>query len=394
MDDRPETPPFTNKPVDIAPWEKAVGKLVNIANLSCTLPVKFSFSTGVIYVSKSKLKRCIWLLRLVWLTLDSVYLLIISPQVKLASVGEKEFLGFWTHTVSRLVACIISWAVAIDLQANTTLFNAIMTTRRMWKKKFGLWGEDFQGPQERSLRRVFQFCTIFFSIQAIFPINMHLNARQSARYWGSQLLSSEIYNSVPGMVLAAANEFLLAQVAITNCGYGTELIVSFFVIMRFYATSIISKVKNKSLTSERQIPLLQYRSLLTLNRINNASCGHTVVPAILLTSLGMNAVVLSVLIKMGNRMPFSIVLNFILSVTLMFIGMSLTFGCGGHMLTRSQELKRMLLGEEKNIYRRKFLIACQDMRMHVGQFYYVKSSTFINCIGWTFDQAITIVFAF
>ncbi|CAL8125449.1 unnamed protein product [Orchesella dallaii] len=384
------TPPDGSVRHELIGWEKWYVRFVELAYLTQCLPVRYHSSEGVLRVTKDRFVKLLWFLRIIGLTLDNIYLIIISSKVTLESVGEKEFVDFWIHTISRVLGCIITWSFILDVQATCQMFNTMLATRRTWHQKFGQWGDDFYGPLEVLLRRTIQFCAIFFSIQGIFPLLMHLESRQSVRYWGSQVLPSWVYNSIPGIILAAANDFFLSHTTVNNAGYGITLIASFFVLMRFWTTNVMEKVKFFTLTSNT--PLLQYRSLLVLNRIYNCCMGQSVVPAVVFSGFFMTAIVLSVLIQRNRQLPVVTSVDLILGICIMIVGIYFVLEGAGKMLMRSQDLKR-IFKLEREIYRKKFVVSCRDMRMYVGQFYYVQAGTFINCMKWILDQAITIVFA-
>ncbi|CAL8146562.1 unnamed protein product [Orchesella dallaii] len=210
----------TNSP-HISPLDKWFAKLIHSGYLSRSLPIIFDYSKGVLQVTPIKWVKHIWYLRLLMLTVDNIYLLLISHKVSLELVGEQEFSDFWQHTVSRILGCAIFWLFALDLNSSVTLFNTLTITQRNWKVKFGRWGENFEGPLEKHLRRIAIFLTVFIPLQPLLPLALHFQNRTSYRYWPAHVLPTNVYNSIPGMAFAAGYDFFLSQL-VTNLSYGTK----------------------------------------------------------------------------------------------------------------------------------------------------------------------------
>ncbi|CAL8068296.1 unnamed protein product [Orchesella dallaii] len=322
--------------------EKWLARFTNSGYYTLCLPVHFDFAKGLLQITNNTRIKLIWQFRLAWLVIDNLYLICVGHKVTLKTVGEKEFSDFWMHTISRIIGCAVSLLMALEVDATVEVINAMIATRRIWRKKFGVWSEEFTGPLELFLRRTIQLAAFFGSLQSIFPLVMHIQGRHSARYWGSQLIPISLYDSPIGIVLAAANDFLLSQAAIINAVFGILVVVSFFVLMRFWTTSITSKVEELGMRS--RIPLMQYRSLLMLNRIYNSSFGQKVSPG-----------------------------NLVLGSVLLVLVLYLTLEGAGKMLRRSLHLKRVLKmkgsnqGKEienesiRNIFRVKHTVACMSV---------------------------------
>ncbi|CAL8148288.1 unnamed protein product [Orchesella dallaii] len=377
--------------VHLTPLEKWIAFLANSGYYTLCLPVRFDASRGILQMTENKLIKGICFFRLIYLALDNIYLICIAHKVTREPGDEKEFSDFWMHTGSRMVGCFVSWLVALDMKSTVETVNAMIETRRCWRRKFGIWSEEFQGPLELLIRRSYMIAILFVPFQSILPLILHFQARHSSRYWGAELLPRALYDSPPGIVLAGINDFVLSQATINTSVFGIAVVVSFMVHIRFWTVSIMNKVAELGLSSK--IPLLQYKSLLTLNRLFNSCNGQTIIPAMVFVGSGFISLMLSVLIKRNRDLPLVALINLMLGCGLCIMAEYLGLEGAGRMRKRSLDLKRELK-MRPDLYVRKFVDSCQEMRMDVGNYFYVKSGTFVNCMKWIIDQAITIILTF
>ncbi|CAL8148285.1 unnamed protein product [Orchesella dallaii] len=377
--------------ISLTPLEKWIAHHANSGYYTLCLPVRFDAKLGILHVTDNYFIRGIWLLRLVHLAVDNIYLLFIAHKVDLNLVGEKEFSDFWMHTISRILGCSISWLIALDVHSIVKSINAIIVTRRSWRKKFGIWAEEFEGPLEVLIRRTIQIGTLFVPCQSILPLILHFQARHSSRYWGAELLPRSLYDSPVGVVLAGVNDFMLSQSTINTSVFGLTVVTTFFVLIRFWTQSIMTKVSELGMSS--RVPLQQYRTLLTLNRLFNSFNGQFVLPVMLLGGSGITSLMFSVLVKRNRDLPVVALINLVLGSCLIIMMMYLALEGAGRMLTRSLDLTR-IFKMKQDLYVKKYADSCREMRMYVGFFFYVKPGTFINCMKWITDQAITIILAF
>ncbi|CAL8146568.1 unnamed protein product [Orchesella dallaii] len=219
--------------------DKWLAKWVEISYLTFSLPIRYNPSNQLYYVTPSTWRRAIWYMRAIILAFDCIYLILVSPNVTLESVGDKESSDFWVHTISRICGCFITWLLSISMESSVQLLNILSVTCRNWKGNYGRWGDKFHGPSELHLRRFLQVGAVFLPIQPAFPLlALYLQNRKSYRYWPAHAVPKEIYNSIVGVVGTGIYDIFLSQI-ITNPGFSIVVPVVYFVLMRFFTVKIM-----------------------------------------------------------------------------------------------------------------------------------------------------------
>lgn len=78
-------------------------------------------------------RLCIWGIFVICFTLDLGYLTFASKKVKLKTGSERDFLNFYTHFNSRLVAGVLMWLTTTHLKETVYFLNVLLETRRRFQ---------------------------------------------------------------------------------------------------------------------------------------------------------------------------------------------------------------------------------------------------------------------
>lgn len=114
-------------------WEKWFIRMFSIGYYLLCIPIRFDIKSGKFWKCSSTLVLGLWLLRVLWLILDTTYLLSQILSITQASVGSEEFLSFYTHTLTRWVATVTAILLAVDKDGIVVVINVLFKSRCVWK---------------------------------------------------------------------------------------------------------------------------------------------------------------------------------------------------------------------------------------------------------------------
>ncbi len=156
------------------------GHLLNV------VPFHFNTSTNTLVPSPYIPHRIIWSIFMILYLLDLFYMSQIRHKVTLDKVSEDEFVNFYVHFITRVVASIF----LLHLSLNRHEFSQFSHFLALMIKKC-----EFQNFEAKRFIHFLQASVFFAHIQPLFPLILHLQSRHSARYWPSQFIKNEIYDS-------------------------------------------------------------------------------------------------------------------------------------------------------------------------------------------------------
>lgn len=113
-------------------WEIWGIRMYTVGYYYLSLPIQFNKKSGK-FCKSPFLVQIMWHLRLLWLVLDTLYLISRIPSVTPSSEGGKEFLNFYVHTVTRWMAAVLGILVAADQDGIVELLNTLFKTRCVWR---------------------------------------------------------------------------------------------------------------------------------------------------------------------------------------------------------------------------------------------------------------------
>lgn len=169
-------------------WEYSLIGLLKSGKLLNIIPFHFDASTNIVIPSPCIPYRLVWSGFLILYLFDILYMSHISGIVSLDTVSEDEFVNFYVHFITRLVAGVL----LVHLSFNTYEISQFCKFLVSMSHKC-----DIDAFEKNRFRFFFQAAVIFAHIQPLFPLILHLQRRHSARYWPSQYLNNSIYDSFP-----------------------------------------------------------------------------------------------------------------------------------------------------------------------------------------------------
>src|SRR3989442_536314 len=98
-------------------WEKCFAHWVNFAHRLGCIPVKYHPSHQTFKITSNKLVYYLWFKRIFLLSIDNVHQLSQFQYVTPTTEDPKEFMNFYVHSTTRIAACVISLAVATNLES-------------------------------------------------------------------------------------------------------------------------------------------------------------------------------------------------------------------------------------------------------------------------------------
>ncbi len=175
------------------------GQLLN------TVPFHFDTSRNALIPSPLFPHRLVWLTFILLYLLDVLYMLQIRHTVSLDKVSEDEFVNFYVHFITRLVAGVL----LIYLAFNTFKISQFTMFLFTMIKKC-----EFDAFGAKHFQYFFRACLIFVHVQPLFPLILHLQSRHSARYWPSQFIANDIYDSICVATIYALLDLTFSSIAI------------------------------------------------------------------------------------------------------------------------------------------------------------------------------------
>lgn len=109
-------------------WEIALLRLIRLGAYLNALPCNLIIAQKCV-TSCSSLRRLVWQIAILWYWLDVCYLFSVMKYVTLATLSEDEFVNFFVHTFSRLVAGVGLLLIATDTE-NLIKFNNVLLSQR------------------------------------------------------------------------------------------------------------------------------------------------------------------------------------------------------------------------------------------------------------------------
>lgn len=151
-----------------------------------TIPFHFDSTRNALIPSPFIPYRLVWSAFLFLYLLDILYMSQISSTVTFDIVSEEEFVNFYVHFITRIIAGVFSVYLSLNVydisQFTQFLFSMI--------KKC-----EFNTFEAKRFQYFFQANLVFVHIQPLLSLILHLQSRHSPRYWPSQFLEMEIYDS-------------------------------------------------------------------------------------------------------------------------------------------------------------------------------------------------------
>lgn len=102
----------------------------------CDTSPEVIMDTSALIRLTSTRRLCIWGVFVICFTLDLGYLTFTSKKVKLKACSERDFLNFYTHFNSRLVAGVLMWLTTIHLKETVYFLNVLLETRRRFQGNY------------------------------------------------------------------------------------------------------------------------------------------------------------------------------------------------------------------------------------------------------------------
>lgn len=187
-------------------WQ--AGQLLN------TLPVYYCCKTDILFPTRHGPKLFQWWLFYLLYILDLFYLSLASQHVTLMSVPTTEFVNFYVHFISRLVAGILIFLNVTHLHSISIFYNHLSRTALKHSHRF--------------LKDGFvSFAVSLCLVQPVFPLLLHLQSRQSARYWPSQFFPQNIYNHPIFFLMYALLDLKFSYFAIYGASFTSLPIVCY-----------------------------------------------------------------------------------------------------------------------------------------------------------------------
>lgn len=213
-------------------WRQAAINIARTGHFLNIVPIEFDSTTELIKPSKFP-RREVWWLIFFFYAADTIYLLSASFRVTLTKVPVKEFMDFYMHFVTRLIAGIIQLVMGLSIKEFTQMYNIQIFIRRQKKNNFGWEYLDCK------IGTYLLVLALFAHIQPIFPLILHLTSRHSVRYWGSQFLRGAVYNSLSGVVIFALLDLIYSLMAIFGTLFAAGTVVAYIV----YAETVMTVLR-------------------------------------------------------------------------------------------------------------------------------------------------------
>lgn len=351
----------------------------------------------------------------VYASLDLLYLAFYAqPRVKLEQVGEKEYMDFHIHFLSRLAAFLILvwtvWGAPLFLR----FFAEMIRLRHLYigrcsGNRFLSDVSSASKELDKCLQIVVGLVVVMAHVQPLLPTVLHLTARHSLRYWPSVFLPQRIYDNFVTVVFYAALDLSLSYFSVFG-GLLLGLSIPLALTLSNHWVGLISqkfRVGKRDLNCPLWLLFRMYREQQVFNGMTNSIFGSEVIPVLAFGGAAI-FIVDSVAIAhkfrengngdQQNSLSGTALANYGLGVIALSVGFHYLFQSGGSLWSVSRNVlwgDKGFCGRKKEMtgYQKKVLASLKELRVYMGSILFFTNFTFLWFMGNVLDKSVTLLIA-
>ncbi|CAL8118710.1 unnamed protein product [Orchesella dallaii] len=385
------TSTLINKTVNKTPqWENWFRILVRVGSFLNVIPIDYNRSTKLYYSTKSRFRRFIWNFLLVLAFADYICLHIAAKKIYLKDVGAQEYVDFYLHFFSRLTGYILTWSLAWRCKECVEGLNIMLANCKIWKARQNEFGEFFSGPIERSMKRTIKCTVIYVFLEPFIGLSVHLENRNSKRYWISQLLLRSSYDTTLGMVFSGIVDLYLSMLMMIPSATTVMFVSSYGSVVYFWSYTLATRYR--STPTNWKNGYLTYRSIQTIMKMMEPTFCKYLAHIVVYVCFWDLVLCACGLITCFGTFPLPVLIDFLICLLLMFYLLKQIINVGGSVLEQGEEFKAVARHRLNSSYRGKLmtkqLSSCARLKIYAGSHFYMQRSTFMVYMRLVFERTI------